>query len=427
MKKIILYLLLDGTLPLLAQNLIYNGDLSSHTHTDCPFPYVGLSKLPNWYSVGNSTVDYYLSHCTYLPPPGLDFNPFFNYNSGRLGFIGFWAAFKRNFTMVSEAFATPLTQPLRSDMGYFLSIDVRSRGKGHPLEGVNPLYCPTDPKMQFDIYTHSGVITGNLDGSGDVTHLNANKVLSIDILALVDTLVSETWTNMTGCFQAIGGETHIGFAMALDSFLPVPPCDAPYNPADLMQEFGFLYFNVDNFQLLSFPLTVTDTVLLCKERTKVEIDAAKYFESFQLADFQPSWDDGLTNTIRTFTEGGWQHHWLHHRCGSTEFQIYVDEKRCEAMTYMPSAFSPNHDGINDGFHPFIAADFPVANFDFMVFDRWGNNLYRSTNNDGLTGWDGRFRGKEVSQGEYVWTLAFDLVLPNGIKPYQLAGDVLLVR
>jgi gliding motility-associated-like protein len=76
---------------------------------------------------------------------------------------------------------------------------------------------------------------------------------------------------------------------------------------------------------------------------------------------------------------------------------------CEkCLIYIPNAISPNDDGINDNFQVF--ADCLLEDFHLQVFDRWGNRVYFSENQRDL--WDGRFNGKYVNDGVYVWILTY---------------------
>ena len=71
----------------------------------------------------------------------------------------------------------------------------------------------------------------------------------------------------------------------------------------------------------------------------------------------------------------------------------------EYKLFIPNAFTPNGDGLNDTYH-IPNANF--GNFSFQVFDRWGNKVYE-TKNAGFH-WDGSANGKQVPGGIYVFML-----------------------
>jgi gliding motility-associated-like protein len=72
-----------------------------------------------------------------------------------------------------------------------------------------------------------------------------------------------------------------------------------------------------------------------------------------------------------------------------------------ALVYLPSAFSPNLDGINDYLRVF-ASDHIFSIDEMSCYDRWGNRVFSSTNSEEIMrGWDGAFRGKKSISGNYI--------------------------
>ena len=87
---------------------------------------------------------------------------------------------------------------------------------------------------------------------------------------------------------------------------------------------------------------------------------------------------------------------------------------------IPSAFSPNGDGLNDVFR--------VSNLvyqrliEFRVFNRWGQEVFSTT--DGKQGWDGTYKGVPQEIGVYHYLIRINT--PDGqLKVYK--GDVSLIR
>jgi gliding motility-associated-like protein len=406
-----------------AQNLVPDGTFSIHNNVGCPPVYVSLQGSPYWYAAGNTTVDFYLPECDYSTNATSGGSPFWNYPYYGNGFIGFWGVFRSDFTMGSEVFGTVLTEVLKPNQAYYFTTDIRYRGKDHPIETIFPLYCPSNPPLALQIYTSTDTVRSDIDMDGAARQVFANNVLTLDSPAITDTVFQNDWTNIWGCFRANGGEKHLGFSLTIDSFSPVSPCVGTFPDAWISMS----YYNLDNIKLIPFPNQITDTLLLCKEKGKVEFDAKDYFGTIDITKFQPIWSDGTIGTKRTFTEDGFYNLILNYECGNTEFEIFVNIEKCEAAAFVPNAFTPNFDGHNDELLPFFSADFPITNYEFMVFDRWGNIFYKSENYDGFTGWDGTVNGKAASNSVYVWALKFDLIAPDKTKHYQLSGDVLLVR
>ena len=94
--------------------------------------------------------------------------------------------------------------------------------------------------------------------------------------------------------------------------------------------------------------------------------------------------------------------------------------------YVPNAFSPNGDGTNDRFYPY--GDKGVLRVNKMnIYNRWGELVFEAQNfepGDPQYGWDGRFKGQEVSNGVYVYFI--QLIMANGSSEH-FVGDVNVIR
>ena len=98
-----------------------------------------------------------------------------------------------------------------------------------------------------------------------------------------------------------------------------------------------------------------------------------------------------------------------------------------ADVYLPNAFSPNGDGINDAFTVFGSPLQIKQVLDFKVFDRWGALLFKAENfppNEESLGWNGMAKGKELDPGVYIFYAEIELI--DGKKVFE-KGEVLLVR
>lgn len=69
--------------------------------------------------------------------------------------------------------------------------------------------------------------------------------------------------------------------------------------------------------------------------------------------------------------------------------------------YVPNTFTPNGDGENDVFN-FKAYGIVAEDFELLIFDRWGTQLYYTT--DISAGWDGTYKGEVSQQDAYVYKL-----------------------
>lgn len=123
---------------------------------------------------------------------------------------------------------------------------------------------------------------------------------------------------------------------------------------------------------------------------------------------------------------------------SLRYQLYgVDENGCEAedmiaiwvkkerIVMVPTGFSPNGDNTND----LLLVHGKEGTYvnSFRVFNRWGELVFETGDfyvNDKNTGWDGRFRGKDLHSGVYIWHL--EVEYEDGAVD-NISGETTLLR
>lgn len=91
----------------------------------------------------------------------------------------------------------------------------------------------------------------------------------------------------------------------------------------------------------------------------------------------------------------------------------------EFRLFIPDAFTPNGDGLNDTFKP---SSIGLKEYNFDIYNRWGELIFRSTSLE--DSWNGSFRGNTSPQGAYVYMLK--VVDING-KSHTYNGKVVLIR
>lgn len=87
--------------------------------------------------------------------------------------------------------------------------------------------------------------------------------------------------------------------------------------------------------------------------------------------------------------------------------------------FIPNAFSPNNDGLNDQFRAFFPG---VKKFQMLIFNGWGEKIYETT--DISKGWDGFYKGRKQGTDVYVY-----LVNAEGVCGGKLfrKGTFMLIR
>lgn len=90
--------------------------------------------------------------------------------------------------------------------------------------------------------------------------------------------------------------------------------------------------------------------------------------------------------------------------------------------YVPNAFSPNGDGINDMFQP-KGMGFKPESYEMMIYDRWGNAIFRTT--DVTKGWDGSYKGTIAQDGVYIFKIKCITATGNARK--EKTGHITLIK
>ncbi len=76
--------------------------------------------------------------------------------------------------------------------------------------------------------------------------------------------------------------------------------------------------------------------------------------------------------------------------------------KCTPQLYVPVAFTPNGDGLNDHLRPVARGLF--KSYVFTIFNRYGQRLFQSTEPN--KGWDGLYGGQPQNRGAYIWQCTY---------------------
>ena len=88
--------------------------------------------------------------------------------------------------------------------------------------------------------------------------------------------------------------------------------------------------------------------------------------------------------------------------------------------FMPNAFSPNGDGVNDRYELTVA--FKIDNFNLYIYDRTGQLVFKST--DITHAWTGEMNGKMLPAGTYAYLVKY---VDEFNRVHQKKGNILLIR
>ena len=103
-------------------------------------------------------------------------------------------------------------------------------------------------------------------------------------------------------------------------------------------------------------------------------------------------------------------------------EVYQDSVLVYVVPYIPNAFTPNGDGLNDRFTILGIPYEQITKFSLRVFNRWGQMIH--TSSDIREGWDGTYNGQLCQEGVYVWSIYYE---DNKKKPVTNKGIITLLR
>jgi gliding motility-associated-like protein len=101
--------------------------------------------------------------------------------------------------------------------------------------------------------------------------------------------------------------------------------------------------------------------------------------------------------------------------------VHINPGICCDEVFIPNAFSPNQDNLNDCWRVVTAAGMELRQL--AIFNRWGNKLWSA--NDVQDCWDGSYNSKRCDVGTYYYIFRYKC-LSDG-KEYVKKGDISLLE
>lgn len=137
------------------------------------------------------------------------------------------------------------------------------------------------------------------------------------------------------------------------------------------------------------------------------------------------WDNNLpsNSAIKEVKQSGLYNVIAYNHPFCTITQDIEVEELCPMRLFVPNAFTPNDDNLNETFKP-VAVNF--INYEIFIFNRWGELIYQSQ--DIESPWNGTYLGNPVQQDVYVWLIKIS-GLNNDLQnqKQQHTGTVTLYR
>jgi gliding motility-associated-like protein len=126
--------------------------------------------------------------------------------------------------------------------------------------------------------------------------------------------------------------------------------------------------------------------------------------------------------INTATEGT-QDFYISQSYGICESErvkfTIITERCCDDFIFIPSAFTPNQDGMNDYFEMKVNNGSRIERVE--VYNRWGQMIYQRDNG---SAWNGMYQGQVVDLGNYFYNVTYTCKDGTVIRK---KGEVLVVK
>lgn len=132
------------------------------------------------------------------------------------------------------------------------------------------------------------------------------------------------------------------------------------------------------------------------------------------------WDDGDTSRLREIRKVFSGTAAVNHPCGDSWLEVNIQRERCDCNLFLPTAFTPNGDGLNDKYAPVF--DCQSQTFEMSIFDRWGKVIFQTK--DEKEAWDGTINGQPAEAGFYAVRVS---LLGVASREIRVAGASLLLH
>lgn len=242
-----------------------------------------------------------------------------------------------------------------------------------------------------------------------LTALNTSTTQLFDTVCFGSSYIFPDGSNISFTNQNIIYSSNLSNSLGCDStvithleVLPIPNSNftfTPISPSILDNEVTFVPSNLQEFAYLWSIKDASNNEILNSNDTTLTFV------------FEPNFESPFSICLNTVS---------YNSCLSTTCQTIVINS--EISVFIPNAFSPNNDLMNDSFFPLISSE-AFENYEFQIFDRWGLLVFSSTTY--LQSWNGTYKGEYAPIDTYIYKLFFKEL--NSVNEYRFTGHVSLVR
>ncbi len=252
-------------------------------------------------------------------------------------------------------------------------------------------------------------VTVNLNGCmvSDTIHITAAPPPDIDLgedrgICEEQTILLDAGYGGNGRYQWNTGDTAAVYAALSAGIYSV----------HVTTEYGCVGADTVMLSFVPLPEVVLGTDTTVCEETPLTL-SARHMNADTLR-----WSDGSTGSELLIRTGGMYIATGMNDCGVGADTILVQDIFCDI--WMPNAFTPNGDGVNDVFRV-LGNVGRLEGFGLSIYNRWGERVYATI--DKWQGWNGMYKGVHAQLGTYVYMLEYSI---KG-KPYRQQNSFHLIR
>lgn len=245
----------------------------------------------------------------------------------------------------------------------------------------------------------------------DLTSVDAGDAIESWIWNFGDNSIDSTSLNPSHCY------TQTGLFDVTLTVSSINNCSGTLTIPQMIQVFSF---PEAGFNMTPNPATLMDPVVTLSDQSSADVNY--WFWSFGDGDTLTL---NTPNTIHSYPNDSTGIYYttliVKNPSGCSDTVIHEIIIGPEFSFFIPNAFSPNNDGINDNFK---GDGIGIAKYELMIFDRWGNLVFYSE--DLNKAWDGKAnRGTEVAQQDvYIWKVKLVDVFR---RKHDFIGTVTIIK
>lgn len=443
-----------------AQNLILNGGFENFTA--CPNFASQLGLATPWFNPNAGTPEYFNSCADYNSWVSIPAQPSGGYQEphGGEGYAGIFI-YRFDVQNMREYLQVPLQSALEAGECYYFEMFVNLANDHRfacdrigafasvgALNSLGVTYIDVNPhieNLQGVVISDTARwtrINGYFTANGGEDHITIGNFRSDEESTTVDVNPNAWYTTSSyvliddvslvkASFQAeLNNQTHCNLDELL---LDVDEADATYLWQDGSTNSSYVVSESGNYEVTisrgscqrvlnaSISMLVTPNPILV-DSTICEGHNLKLEVNNFNGDY--IWSTGATDRTVYLDEPGIYWVEVSNVCGVSRDSMELSTFDCGCEVFLPSAFTPNRDAINDDFY--IAVDCPkMVDFRILIYNRGGELIYET--NDPYRRWDGTYSGRDCPSGVYTYSLSYYTFNEGQLLQEDYSGSIRLVR